>query len=132
MQKNNTGKYADVKNFLESYLLNKKMIEMLSYEREYFGAQSQGDGFLMLPGGDEVLLRSKMFNVRKFITTLENNNCKLLLYYHYIRGNSVERCAELLGISRTSGFRLKRRALELAADKYYSLFNSDGSPICSF
>lgn len=99
---------------------------MLAYEREYFGAQSEGDGFLMLPGGDEVILRSKMFNVRKFITTLDNNNCKLLLYYHYIRGNSVEKCAELLGISRTSGFRLKRRALELAAEKYYAQFGGDG------
>ena len=129
MPKDNTGKFADVKNFLESYQLNKKMIEMLAYEREYFGAQSQGDGFLMLPGGDEVLLRSKMFNVRKFITTLENNNCKLLIYYHYVRGNSVEKCAELLGISRTSGFRLKRRALELAAEKYYAQFTPDGKPI---
>lgn len=105
---------------------------MLAYEREYFGAQSQGDGFLMLPGGDEVLLRSKMFNVRKFITTLDNNNCKLLLYYHYIRGNSVEKCAELLGISRTSGFRLKRRAIELAAEKYYAQFDADGKSISSF
>ncbi len=120
MVKGNTGKYADVKNFLESYGTNKKMIQMLAYEREYFGAESEGDSLLMLPGGDEVLLRSKMFDVRKFITTLDNNNCKLLLYYHYIRGNSVEKCAELLGISRTSGFRLKRRAIELAAQKYYN------------
>ena len=66
---------------------------------------------------EESMSRAELFRVRHFIMSLENSDEKLLLYYHYVRGESVESCAELLGISRSSGFRLKRRALSLAARK---------------
>ena len=65
---------------------------------------------VVLPG-ELTLVRAKMYEVRHFIMNMENRDEKLLLYYHYIRGESVEKCAELLGISRSSGFRLKKRAL---------------------
>ena len=50
---------------------------------------------------------------------LPNSDEKLLLYYHYVKGENVERCAELLGISRSSGFRLKKRAHEMVAMVLY-------------
>lgn len=113
-----------VKKFLESYGTNKKMLKMMRYEREYFSEEGDADDSCLIPGGDEVLIKSRMFEVRRFVANFEDSNCKLLLFYHYIKGFSVEKCAEMMNTSRTSGFRLKKRALALAANKYFK--NSPG------
>ena len=63
---------------------------------------------------EAALARAKMFDVRHFILGLGNCDEKLFLYYHYVKGESTERCSELLGLSRRSAFRLKRKALGLA------------------
>ena len=65
--------------------------------------------------GDIALARARMYEIRHFINSLPNCDEKLFLYYRYVRGESVERCAEMLGISRSSAYRLKNRALSLAA-----------------
>ena len=66
---------------------------------------------------DVPIARAKTFEIRHFIMDLPNSNEKLLLYYHFIKNETISRCAELLGISRSSAFRLKRRALILASDR---------------
>ena len=98
-------------NFLKGYALNRKLLVLDRYEKQYMSAS----------GAEEMLIsevafaRPRMYEVRNFIMSLENSDEKLLLYYHYVRGEPVEKCAELLGISRSSGFRLKNRALDMAA-----------------
>ena len=87
--------------------MNQKLLRLDRYERTYFGFEDrEGD----LPD-DLPLARARMFAIRHDLMKMENSDEKLLLYYHYIRGESVERCAELLGISRSSAFRIKKRAL---------------------
>ncbi len=100
-------------NYLKGYALCRRMLKLDRYEREFFGYRELPEE---VPG-EGPLLRASMFEIRHFIMSLGNCDEKLLLYYHYIRGESVEKCAELLGISRAGGFRLKRRALTLAAQK---------------
>lgn len=73
---------------------------------------------------DEMSLRAAMFAVRRSVMRLPDSREKLLLYNHFIRGESLESCAELIGISRRSVFRLKLRALEL-----YIEHNPDGEKI---
>ena len=102
----------EVENYLKGYALNMKLLKLDKYERMYFGYKDGDDGAF----NDAPLARAKMFEVRHFIMGMKNSDEKLLLYYHYIRGESVEKCAELLGISRSSGFRLKKRALTEAAE----------------
>ncbi len=108
-----------VENYLKTYAINKKLLGMEKYRAEYL---SRGASFL--DSADEPILneaplaRAKMFGVRHFILDLPNSDEKLFLYYHYIKGESTERCAELLGISRRSAFRMRNRALELAYKKY--------------
>ncbi len=100
-------------DYLKGFSLRRKMLRLDRYEREFFGYREE-------PGeapSEEPRLRAEMFGVRHFIMSLENCDEKLLLYYHYIRGESVEKCAELLGLSRASGFRLKKKALAMATKK---------------
>ena len=101
-------------NYLKGYALNMKLLRLDRYERTYFGYKDGED----CPFNDAPLARARMFEIRHFIMTMQNSNEKLFLYYHYVRGDSVDRCAELIGISRSSAFRLKKRALALAAEKY--------------
>lgn len=102
---------AEMDNYLKTYGFQRKLLRLSRYERTYFGVTETEDD---LPG-ETALARARMFEVRHFIMSLPNGNEKLLLYYHYIRGETVEKCAELLEISRAGGYRLKKRALTLAA-----------------
>lgn len=104
---------AEAENYLKGYTLNKKLIYAERYEEE-FGGGTKEDLELL---GDIPLARARMFEIRHFIMDMENSDEKLMLYYHYVKGEPVERCGELLGISRSSAFRLKSKALALAQEK---------------
>lgn len=103
-----------IENFLAGYSMNKKMLRMAKYEREFFGGGADGSDGMPC---EEPLAKARMYEVRHFILSLDNSDEKLFLYYHYVKGDSVERCAELLGISTRTAYRLKARALELAYRK---------------
>ncbi len=113
-----------IENYLSGYASNRLILGAERYLELYSESK---DGYLSLIDRDMLneapLAKSRMFSVRHFILSLPNGNEKLLLYYHYVRGESVERCAELLGISRRSAFRLKNRALSAAYSQYAKRFS---------
>ena len=102
-------------NYLKGYLLNKKLVKLERYEREYFKKEDDRD---LEAFGELPLAKPRMYDVRHFIMALPNCDEKLLLYFHYIKGESIEKCAELIGISRSSAFRKKKVALIMATKKY--------------
>ena len=101
----------ETENYLKGYALNMKLLRLDRYERTYFGYRDGED----CPFNDAPLARARMFEIRHFIMEMKNSDEKLLLYYHYVRCEPVEKCAELLGVSRSSAFRLKKKALAMAA-----------------
>lgn len=66
-------------------------------------------------GGDAAYWLARTREVRGFVDGLTHDRCKLLLFYHYIRGLTVEQTADELDISPRSAYRLKKEALALAA-----------------
>ena len=98
-------------NFLKGYALNRKLLVLDRYEKQYMRASCAEEMII----SEVAFARPRMYEIRNFIMSLENSDEKLLLYYHFIKGEPIEKCAELLGISRSSGFRLKNRALDMAA-----------------
>ncbi len=100
-----------ITDFLSGYATNKKMLALDRYEQMYFSDDGEND--FGMPT-EEPLARAKMYGVRHFILGLPNSDEKLFLYYHYVKCQSVARCAELLGVSERSGYRIKARALEIA------------------
>ena len=104
---------AEAENYLKGYALNKKIVRAERYEEEFGGGEQEELELL----GDIPLARARMFEIRHFIMDMTNSDEKLMLYYHYVKGEPVERCGELLGISRSSAFRLKSKALSLAQAK---------------
>ena len=63
------------------------------------------------PFGDGIIC-SEMFKMRELILMLEDPSERALLYYFYIDGYTLERCAEKLFISLRSATRIKRRGIE--------------------
>ena len=109
---------AEQKRITESYLLgytmNQKLLRLAKYESDFFGGGNKGEG--VMPS-EAPLARARMYEVRHFILSLDNSDEKLLLYYHYVKGESIEKCAELLGVSTRTAFRIKARALRMVFDR---------------
>ena len=106
----------DAEDYLSGYGLNRKLLRMDRYEREYYSSQF-AFGLDYESSGEVPLARARMYEIRHFIMSLENCDEKLFLYYRYVKGETVERCAEMLGISRASGFRMRKRALQLVCER---------------
>lgn len=109
---------AQAKVFLEDYHASVHMLRLCredARERERLSKECHLDEvFYGEIGGNEAFWLERMRAVRKFIEDLPDPSCKMLLFYHYIRGLTVERAAEELDVSRRSAFRLKKKALLLA------------------
>ena len=105
----NNTEIQKVENYLKGYMLNQKLLRLDRYERTYFGYRDSEE---TIP--DTPIARAKMFEIRHFIMSLENSDEKLFLYYRYVKGEPMERCAELLGMSPRSVYRLQARALATA------------------
>ena len=104
------GEIQELEEYLRGYSFHEKLIAMDEYARSYFySPRKDGAG-----AGEIPLARVKLFEIRHFIMSMDNSDEKLLLYYHYVKGESIERCSELLGVARCTAFRMKKRALRLA------------------
>ena len=113
----------EMEQILAEYSGFRKLLDIKLYSDEYFGnseillKKERFQSGLLYPG-DLHDITVRMFDVRRFVLSLDSCNEKLFLFYYYIHGESAGRVAELMKISRRSAFRLKRRALEYAAVRY--------------
>lgn len=109
---------CDVRVFLEGYAMAVRMLRLCRVD-EKTRRDLPGDAtYYGCVGGDATYWKEKMKDIRDFIESLPNESCKLLLYYHYVVGMTVERASEELDISRRNAFRLKKKALGLAAARF--------------
>ena len=108
------------KEYLEEYTASRRLLEMNEYEKNYFGKAEKDldlEGRAFCLPGSEPEIRMRMFTIRRFVLSLGNCNEKLFLFYHYIHGESVERCAELIKISRRSAFTGRKLEIYEAREK---------------
>ena len=115
VKKSNETDRADINRYLRDYRRTYSMLRASSLTKRF----SYEDTFSA--DADEAIFRSKMFEIRSLILSIDQTPEKMLLYYYYVKGFTLERCAKVLGISRRSVYRLKLRALDLALEKYLSL-----------
>lgn len=106
----------EVEAYLSDYRTSARMLEMNRYERDYFNGNERAVPDLSRE--TEVYLKAKMYDIRAFVLSIGDCDEKLFLYYHYIHGENLVRCGELLDISRATVYRLKKRALQAAAKHY--------------
>jgi DNA-directed RNA polymerase specialized sigma24 family protein len=92
---------VDMDRILRSY---RKLNEALTVSRSHFSAD--------VVNLDETAVLAEMYSLRAMILSANDPKERLLLYHYYVKGQTLETCAKLLGISKRSVCRLKNRALE--------------------
>lgn len=115
-----------VRDFLCGYQLCVDMLNLRKYERrraERFNEIFEGEDILM---GNETLWRARMHEIGALIDSMRNCREKIILYYHYIRGESIEHAADLLGVSRRTGYRLHSKGLFMASFLYERMKKTEG------
>ena len=105
------GDVEEVRNFLREYWVCRQMLYLRRYERKRWGKPEEPDGVEELLLAGETCWMARMREVEALVGSMRNGREKLVLYYHYIRGESIERASDLLGFSRRTGYRVHQRAL---------------------
>ncbi len=96
--------------YLKGYRFCRRLLNLKNYEKKYIDTLEWERSFPV----ELTLAKAKMFEIRHFVLSLPNSDEKMLLYFHYIRGDSVEKCGETMGLSRSTAFRIKHRAVDMA------------------
>ena len=102
---------ASAKGFLCSYQFCLDMLDLRKFERKRLGTDVENGTCEELLEASEVDLRARMYEVSAFLNRMRDGREKLILYYRYVKGMSVERASALLGISRRTGYRLHQKGL---------------------
>lgn len=121
------ARLEEVRNFLCGYQLCLEMLRLHRYERKRASRFNELCDCEELLLGDEAVWQARMYEIGNFIQCMKNGREKLILYYHYIRGESIERAADLLGVSRRTGYRLHQKGLLLASFLFEKAKNSNFS-----
>ena len=71
-----------------------------------------------------VCIKARMREIEDFIENLSVESklreCKIFLRYHYVLGYTVEECSEKMYVSRSTAYRLKKQALNIASKQLCS------------
>jgi DNA-directed RNA polymerase specialized sigma subunit len=87
--------------------MNSVLLSSRSYGR-HFGSNEELD--------DSAIL-AQMYSLRSIILSVEDARERMFLYQYYIKGNSFDSCAKILGVSKRTVSRIKISALESVATK---------------
>ena len=103
--------------YLREYSVFRNLIENKTFDNRHFG--NPRNYIAPRVAGEEgyelvAIARVRMFEIRRFITSLPSGDEKVFLFLHYVHGETIESCAEKLDKSYRQTFRLKKSALLLA------------------
>ena len=120
--KDNDKKGAgSARSYLESYLIYSKMLDMRVCE-EGLSSSEDEEKRRAAAAYEIVCIKTRMREIEEFIEKLKIDGkwleCKIFLKYHYIFGYTIEECSEKMYVSRSTAYRLKKRALKIAAEQF--------------
>ncbi|MBQ7173782.1 MAG: sigma-70 family RNA polymerase sigma factor [Clostridia bacterium] len=107
----------EIQEYLSGYRYCVEMLQLRQYERVHPSPFPDPVDEVLL-SGNEAFWKSRMMEIGLLISSLPNGRAKLVLHYRYIKGLSVERVSDLLGVSRRTGYRLHDKGLFLASIAY--------------
>lgn len=102
----------------ERILLDYQTIERILARAERLREEKGGLplGAEMVIGESDIHLRARMYEIRRMIFSIPDEDAKLFLYYRYVYGETMEGCADMLSVSRATVYRIRRRALQLFSE----------------
>lgn len=115
MSECNEGERLAAQDYLSGYVLCKRMLQLRSYERKRAAGPDAPTNVEQLLQANEQHWEVQMIDIKSTVDNLRNGREKMILYYHFIRGESVSSAARLVGISRRSGYRMLEKGLAMVA-----------------
>ena len=115
MQSERERRVAKTRDFLCGYQLCLDMLQLRRYERKRAKAIEEEFDCEDILTGSEAYWRARMFEINTLLSGMRNGREKMLLYYRYVRGESIEHAASILGFSRRTGYRVHEKALVTAS-----------------
>ena len=106
---------AAAQNYLLSYRLCEEMLGLRGYERKRAAKADLPDNAKQILQASEQHWELQISEIKAMINGMRNGREKMVLYYHYIRGESTASTARLMGISRRTAFRMQKKGLALVA-----------------
>ena len=105
---------AEVRKYLMEYSVFRRSVELGTKAAKDFANPTYISKKHIGKPIDPPVASVEMFEIRRFVNSLGGDE-RVLLFLHYIHGETLEKCAERMALSRISVYRLHRKALELAA-----------------
>ena len=102
-------------DYLAGYCLCQKMLRLRDYERKRAAKPEMPANAEQLLQANEQHWELRIIETTQLVSGMRNGREKLILYYHFIRGESVESAARLIGISRRTGYRMLQKGIALVA-----------------
>ena len=99
------------RNYLCGYQLCLDMLKLRKYERKRAARFDELCECEDILAGDEAYWKARIYEIAGFLGQMKNGREKMLLYYRYVKGESIERAAGLMGLSRRTAYRLWNKAL---------------------
>lgn len=111
----------EMRRYLKEYSDFRKLLEKENFASDSFGNPTKKTKTCDISEAKNDIdseIRIKMFEIRRLVTSLPPGDEKVLLFLKYIHGESLESCAEKLGLSPRHIYRLHKNALLLAYRKF--------------
>ncbi len=110
-------KQIDVVELLKQYRVSRTFLDSQKYAKEYFDYYDRFDI------DKKEVYEARLHAIESLIQLLEPSDEYTLLHLHYIKGISVEKCAECMYVSERTAYRM----LEKAHKKLCDFINKKGS-----
>ncbi len=99
------------RSYLCGYRVCAEMLELRQYDRRRQRDMDEWFVSSALLDAGETVWRLRMQEIENTVLSLVGIRERRILFYRYLRGESMDRCAELIGISRRTAYRIHERAL---------------------
>ena len=101
----------EARAFFCGYQLCMDMLNLRKYERKRVKKFDEECGCEDILHGDESYWKARIYEVASLLGGMKSGREKSVLYYRYVKGETMESVARLLGVSRRTAFRLRDRGL---------------------
>ncbi len=101
----------EAREFFCGYQLCMDMLNLRKYERKRVKKFDEECGCEDVLRGNESYWKARIYEVASLLGSMKNGREKAVLYYRYVKGETMESSARLLGVSRRTVFRLRDRGL---------------------
>lgn len=103
---------TEAEALLKSYAVYENMLTAYRYGVQFFDKHGEIKGY------SAEVCRERMDFIKDLIAGLAPSNIATLLNMHYVNRLSIEKCAECMAISRSSAFRLLKKAHVAVNNRY--------------